>query len=192
MRRSIHPIIETYIDSKIPYLKHLTPGELLVRAMQAMIGVEEEGGNNRGKLVEAIQSTIGRAEGEPWCMSTVQTAIAYVEKKLSLVCGIPASEHCLTVFNDSVRRKLKVDVPKCGDLMVWQMGNTQAGHVGVIIAVEGADSVRTVEGNTAPSSVVVRDGDGVYERIRSRKSGPKMKVLGYLRPDWSSSTERYP
>lgn len=182
--RELNPVIEKHIDGKIEkFDKTILPNALLVRALRAMVGIHEEGGNNRGKLVSAIQDTVGGPDAWAWCMSLQQTAVAYVEKKLGLVCDLAESEHCLTVLAAAKKSKKNVNEPSAGDLIIWQHGNTSSGHVGCIISV--GDQLRCIEGNTAGrderTGVVSRDGDGVYETVRSRKGSGSMKVAGFVR-----------
>lgn len=186
--RELNPLIERYIDDRIEKPENVSPTALFLRALQAMVGIQESGGNNRGPLIAAIQDTVGGPDAWAWCMSLQQTAVAYVEKKLGLVCDLAESEHCLTVLNEAKRRKQNVAVPSPGDLIIWQHGDTQSGHVGAI--VKTGDYFACIEGNTAGhdsrTGQLSRDGDGVYETLRS-KNGSKggMRVAGFVRLGWS-------
>lgn len=188
MSRALSPVIEAYIDHSIGmYTSSIDPKALLVRAMKSCVGIQEEGGDNSGRLIEAIQSTIGVPQREAWCMALVQTCVAYVEKKLSLVCDLPASEHCLTVMMEARKNKKNVMDPCVGDLIIWRMGDTYYGHVGLIV-VDGDESVVTIEGNTSPGSEVARNGDGVFEKVRSLFGTSRMKVQGFVRVSFYPAT----
>lgn len=153
--------------------------EMLVKAMEAMIGVNEKGDNNSGPEVEAIQSTVGDAEQEAWCMSTVQTAIAFVEVVTGLSSRFPVTEHCMTALEKSL---VKFMNPKRGLVCIWQHGSSDSGHTGVVSDVIGANEFQCIEGNTGPGGGVVRDGDGVYKKLRSLHGAGEMKVRGFLEP----------
>ena len=62
---------------------------------------------------------------------------------------------------------------------------TTSGHVGIVIrllpdSINGS-RVETIEGNTGNGAGVVREGDGVYRRVRSLAGSDTMKVKGFLR-----------
>lgn len=184
--RELNPLIEEYIDGRIaPYESTDSPHAILLKALHSMVGIQEEGGNNRGALVSAIQDTVGAADAWAWCLSLQQTAIAYVEKKLQVVCDVLPHEHCLTLFNDAKKRKKIVNEPIPGDLIIWQHGATTSGHVGCVI--EAGPQLLCIEGNTAADSgTVVRDGDGVFLKKRSRLGAGSMRVLGFVRLGFSA------
>jgi hypothetical protein len=58
------------------------------------------------------------------------------------------------------------------------------GHTGIVIDVKLSDStITTIEGNTGSSGTeVVREGDGVYKKVRSMHGTAKMQVKGYICP----------
>lgn len=153
--------------------------EMFVKAMEAMIGVSEKGGNNSGADVESIQDTVGRAEKEAWCMGTVQTAVAFVEVVTGLGSRFPVTEHCMTALANSVVKYMN---PKRGLVCIWQHGTSQAGHTGVVCDVTPPNDFMCIEGNTGPGGGVVREGDGVYKKARSIHKVGDMSVRGFLEP----------
>lgn len=152
--------------------------ELLIEEARKWIGVREIGGENRGPEVERFQKAVdGKAQGEPWCMAFVQFCLMEITRG---PIEIPVSEHCLTVWNRTpIRQRLFRPVP--GSIMIWRFGDTTAGHVGIVTRSED-DYVWTVEGNTGPGAGVVREGDGVYERVRLRQGSDAMRVVGWVWP----------
>lgn len=158
---------------------------LFIYAIEACVGIREEGGNNKGPLVKLLQETIGEAEGEAWCMSFVQTCLAYVEEKLSMESPVEASEHCLTVWNNTPKSMRVKSIPAPGAIAIWRHGNSTSGHTGVVTewnkswfeAVEG-----NTEGGTAPTGDVIREGGGVYVTKRGAKGNGSMKIIGFLKP----------
>lgn len=156
------------------------PGQLVLSAAMALLGVHEDGGNNRGQLVELIQSTVGKAEGEPWCMALVQSVIAYAEEESGIRSKMPVTEHCLTAWQ-AAPVEMRVKEPAPGDIVLWQTGDTSKGHCGVIVSVT-EDFLMTIEGNTGSGSALEREGDGVYLKRRIRNMQSAMHELGYLRP----------
>jgi len=194
MERKLNSVIENYVYGKLtggkritvggndPYkdFEKMSPQQLLLKVAEAMVGIQEEGGNNAGKLVASIQKTIGTAEREPWCMSTVQTAVAIVEKWKRVKCNLPVSEHCQTVYNEASKKGYAVTDPRVCDVCIWIKKGTSNGHTGIIV-VDGDSTLTTVEGNTGPSSGVDRDGDGVFKKNRDIKGYGNMQMRGFIR-----------
>lgn len=157
----------------------------LLSFAQSFIGVTERGGDNRGPEVEKFQKAVdGKASREAWCMCFVQYCLEEVEKKLQKNHGVFPSEHCLTVWNGT-HPSMKHSSPQPGDIVIWQYFKngkaTASGHTGIVLSVNDTKMV-TVEGNTGPGLEVVREGDGVYKKVRSIKGSAKMKVVGFIRP----------
>lgn len=156
------------------------PSALLAHAATQCIGIVEEASRpNRGRFVELFQRTIGPASGEPWCMSFVQSLVAFVEE----ICGpslLPATEGCLEALR-LAPESIRTESPRQGDLIIWRHGKGPQGHVGVILKVEPT-IFKTVEGNTGTGEGIVREGDGVYARTRSKDPPGTMKIGGFLSP----------
>lgn len=151
-------------------------------ASEVCVGIKEEGGNNKGAMVEEFQKTVGgKAQGEAWCMAFVQTCIAYVEKKLGVISKIFASEHCMTTFRKtSVTAKVK-KIPAKNAVTIWKQKSSDAGHTGVMCDYQSEKSnFLSLEGNTGSGNM--RDGDGVYIKQRSKKKNGTLIVQGYLIP----------
>lgn len=154
-------------------------------AMDSCVGIREKGGNNRGPMVELIQDTVGSADREPWCMSLVQTCVAYAEKKTGIKSSLVASEHCLTVWRESPKSLRVKSVPAPDAIIIWRHGTSSSGHTGKM-RVWRKNKMDTVEGNSVsgvnPSGAVVADGGGVYANVRSVTGSGNMKVVGFLKP----------
>lgn len=159
---------------------------LFLQACCACVGIREATGNNDGPMVELLQKTIGSASQEAWCMSFMQTCIAYAEVKAGAKSPLVASEHCLTVWSETpVEQRVKI-YPLPGAVVIWRHGNTSNGHTGCVLGTDG-NTFQGVEGNTNagsddPSGAVVREGGGVYFTHRSLGGAGEMKVVGFLKP----------
>jgi hypothetical protein len=166
-------------------IKNKDARTLLAQAAQACVGIREHGGNNRGPLVSLIQSTIGKADHVAWCMSFVQTLIAYVETKTGLVSPIFASEHCLTVWQNTPSEQRVQVLPLAGAIVIWRHGHSTSGHTGIVLSCD-EKIFQAIEGNTEggidPNGKVERDGGGVYHTKRSRLGNGDMRVVGFLKP----------
>lgn len=132
-----------------------------------LIGVMEQGGNNRGRDVERIIASGGGRAGDAWCGWFVAHCYRLAGSKtiewrwgavrlISLVSG--------------VRRTSK---PKRGDLVRFTFD-----HVGMFVRDNGDGTITTIEGNTGRTGAVSDSrtgGDGVYLKVR-----PKSLVSDYL------------
>lgn len=160
------------------------------------IGVTEQGGNNKGQIVQMFQKTIdGVASAEAWCMAFVQSVVRNSEKYFDVVMPdkieesalkLFASEHCLTVWSKT-DSKCRVKTPSPGSIVIWQHGNSSSGHTGIVLDIDlKSKTMTTIEGNTGTEDdTVVREGDGVYKRKRSMVANGDMKVVGFLNA-WGS------
>jgi CHAP domain len=189
--REIEPKMLQFIDAKLAsnglaqfVIKEKDARSLFVLAAEACVGIREKGGNNEGPMVELIQETIGRAEGEPWCASFIQTCLAYAELKCGVVSPIYPTEHVMTMWRETPAiQRVKIS-PKRGAIVCWKKGASDSGHTGVVIEPY-LSHLFVVEGNTEAgleSGEVVRDGGGVYRTKRGKNGTSAMKIVGFLKP----------
>ena len=159
---------------------------LLQLVCECLVGIREKGGNNKGREVELFQKTIGRSEGEAWCMGFVQSCIAYVERKISVASRIYPSEHCMTVWVRSPKILRVKFHPLPGAICIWNYIGSQSGHTGIVKVADAISrKMILVEGNTEAGIIggkVERDGGGAYITNRSMDGSGKMKVVGFLKP----------
>lgn len=185
MRKLSNELI-TYFDSQIDPnslgVIGLTPTELLMHVAEACVGVHEEGGDNQGSTVQLFQSVISAPQRQSWCMDFVQACIAYVEYRMNVGSPLAATELCLDLWNKSSRFR-SVSEPKTGDIIIWQLGNTEHGHTGFIVkpATILNPLHQTIEGNTSDSSELNANGDGVYNKFRSKGGSVTFREMGFLR-----------
>ena len=192
MTRQIRPEMVAWLDERLKdnpvaqdALERKHARALLLEAARACVGVRERGGNNRGPIVELMQQTIGKAEGEAWCASFVQTLIAYCELKTGQKSRVFASEHCATIWNNTHTELRVKKHPAPGAIVIWGYQGTISGHCGIVLDA-GSAEFRAIEGNTeaglSPSEKVERDGGGVYLTRRNRLGQGRMIVRGFLKP----------
>ena len=191
MTRNIHPDMVAWLDHKCAAPAHRALIEadaraLFIHAMQACVGIREQGGNNRGPLVELIQKTLGAAEGEPWCMSLVQTCLAWAELRSGKISPIFPSEHCLTVWNETPVAQRVQAIPAPGAIIIWRHGTGPSGHTGCTISAVADGKFTAIEGNTesglTAAGHIEREGGGCYETRRNIIGAGNMKVVGFLKP----------
>lgn len=161
----------------------------LVALATSQVGIHEQGGQNSGPVVEMYQRVIGKAEKEPWCVSFVQWCVREIDQRHgSKTLLFPTeSSQLLWIKTPTVARMAK---PEPGAIVIWTMFNNDLplsiGHVGIVKEVLDENFMLTIEGNTASSTQLEREGDGVYLKRRhvSAFSGA-MRVTGFLKP-WIS------
>lgn len=186
MRRELRLEMKTWLDKKLENFGAAQEAKRLKDArslfgytFESMVGITESGGNNRGPLVSLIQDTVGGPDHVAWCMSAVQTALAYVEAELLITSPIAVSEHCMSVWSQTPKEQRVARVPGPYAIIIWQHGKGPAGHTGIVRRYRG-DVMDTSEANTGDGSM--RDGDGIYHRVRSTKANGEMRVVGFLKP----------
>lgn len=143
-------------------------GERALTTARSLIGVMEQGGNNRGPKVSEIILANSGVVGEPWCGDF----IAYCYRKAgSKVVSRPwASVRALRGLTGLEVTKR----PRAGDLVVFRFD-----HVGLFEKQISPLVIQTIEGNTGATGAVSDSrtgGDGVY-----RKNRQKSQVAYYLR-----------
>lgn len=187
MPRKIQKELVDIIDAKLKNngsaqlaIQNKDARKVMLFAAQACVGETEVGGNNRGKFVQLVQKTSdGYAGGEAWCMSFVQSMVAYAEVKTGVQSSLFTSEHCMTTWRKSKAADRVKKIPAPGAIIIWQKGSSESGHTGFV--AEYLDKkMTTVEGNTGSNNM--RDGDGVYSKTRSTKAEGTMKVVGFIIP----------
>lgn len=153
----------------------------LCEIAQQYVGVTEKGGDNQGPVVEQFQKALdGKAEREPWCAGFVGFCVKKAETRSILKTDIKLREHVMTMWN-LTPKKFRTQTPKPGYVAVWNYVGTASGHCGIITDVTD-HRIWVIEGNTNPDNVeVVREGNGVYRKNRSRSGTAKMKLMGYLK-----------
>jgi len=186
--RQLNPVLKSWFDAQAlnppapAFCEPKKPIQMFLMTALCCVGLSEEGGDNKGAMIELFQDTIGRPQGEPWCLSFIQSCIAYIET-FGFESGIKDTEHCLTAWLYS--KVEKVSIPKAGDIVIYQMGDTSSGHAEIVISVS-QDSIKTIGGNTSPTTTSLdleRNGDTIAIKERPMLGyPPKMRVLGFLRP----------
>lgn len=127
---------------------------------EGLVGVMEQGGNNRGPMVSKIIRDNGGDVGEPWCGDFV--AYCYRMAGSKAVNRSWASVYFLGRLSGVV----KTSSPIKGDLVRYSFS-----HVGLFGRwVARPSKIEVVEGNTGASGAVsdsATGGDGVYKKQRT-------------------------
>jgi len=154
----------------------LTPS-LLVAAATSFVGIGEDGGDNRGQVVELFLREVRQPPGQPWCAAFVHHVGFWSHWDHSAKQSswpLPATASCWELGEFArVRAILRKD-PQAGDVfLVYNKQFQRFAHTGVVASVSRAlatpagDTVyacTTVEGNTSDDGS--RDGRLTLTRTR--------------------------
>lgn len=173
---------EQQVKTAESVVKRHDPEPLRVRAWQEAgkeIGIREQGGNNRGQRVEAIELYAHGAIGEPYCVDGVIWSYGHAGSSV-VKPGYPRAVTAMLV--PGVKR---INSPAEGDIVRFSFDHTAlfghwADRTGKRVAKAKATNIVTREFNTTSSGALSSDAndgtDGVYEKVRDRKL-----VADYLR-----------
>ncbi len=185
--RQIEPALVDWIDAKLVgnglaklALETKDARLLFGLAAEACVGIVESGGNNNGPLVKLIQDTIGKPEREPWCMAFVQSCLAYAELKTNIRSGIYASEHCVSVWNQTPEILRVRSSPLKYAIVIWRKDNSNSGHTGLVLETDRRQWFKSIEGNSAVDGS--RDGDCVGYHHRDWIRNGNLARIGFLKP----------
>jgi hypothetical protein len=141
--------------------------------------IREQGGNNRGPWVEALQRAFNGTPGQPWCAYFV----CFV---LTLYYGGRApfrmSGGCDELLAAAVRAGRELPGPAVGALFfrLNPKDPTDAEHVGFVVDVHPDGTFDSIEGNTSPPATGTegsRDGGGVYRHSRMKPAGKRFVTV---------------
>jgi hypothetical protein len=133
-----------------------------------LVGVMEQGGNNRGRKVEEIIRYAQGVVPEAWCVDFL------------IYCyGHAGSKIVRPGYTRAVRFMLAPGVVRTSSPRRGDMVRFSFDHTGMFVKDNGNGTITTIEGNTGRTGAVsdsATGGDGVYVKVRSKSS-----VTDYLR-----------
>jgi hypothetical protein len=154
----------------------LTPA-FLVAAAASLVGVHEQGGNNRGPMVELFLHEVKQPPGEPWCAAFVHHVgywSHYDSETRRSSWPLPPTASCYELGVFAKKRGVLRDEPEVGDVfLLWKEKLGRFAHTGVIVHLRAHGETagegqwfecETIDGNTDADGS--REGDGVLRRIR--------------------------
>lgn len=139
--------------------------------------VREKTGNNDGTDVESYLKAVGLGKGYAWCMAFVFWIFQKASTELKIKNPVPKTAGVLDCYAKAKKLGYQVTEPQEGDQFIMDFGSGK-GHTGLVTEVKDK-SIYTVEGNTSADPTYAgedRDGNGVFERNRSKTS-----IKGYIR-----------
>jgi hypothetical protein len=134
---------------------------LLVGAAHAFVGLGEEGGDNRGQMVELMLSEVHQPPGKPWCAAFVHHVgkCSHYDWESGLSSWpLPDTASCQELNDYAQRLGIRVSDAGFGDVFLkYSEKEGRYVHTGIVIAVleelpvpkEGTlYKCMTIEGNT--------------------------------------------
>lgn len=165
--------------------------ESIVKTARSYLGKLEKTGN-RGfidAIFEKKMRNIGWKTGESWCayfaeLVIREAAAAVGREDIRKVAEVHCSGSSLLTLQEleDTREFTRHKNPQPGDIVIFRMGKSQAGHTGIVVAVEPNGWFRSVEGNTGRQGE--RDGTVVGEKRRLLNQAFKprgLNIVGFLR-----------
>lgn len=175
------------MSSKIVRAVHRPIAMSAISGAIANVGVQESGGENRGKYVEAYQQSCVPPipPGSPWCAAFVRFRMKHAATSLGMTYDstFPRSGYTPDWSNWAKKNNKWIAAGKDfgdgvylssvilpGDIALFYFKALgRIGHIGLIEKVTPSGLV-TIEGNTSPepedADEVERDGDGVFRKNR--------------------------
>lgn len=149
----------------------------VVRIAQAEVGVREATGRNDGKRVEEYLACVGFKKGAAWCSAFVSWVFFKAGYGMPRTAWSPALFPKGRVIEIATSRNAPRNDKKWRDYKrglvfgIYFSDLKRIAHCGILIRVKG-EWCETVEGNT--SSEGGREGDGVYRKLRHKRTIAKM------------------
>jgi hypothetical protein len=154
----------------------LTPS-FVVAAASSLIGVREEGGNNRGHMIELFLREVSRPPGDPWCAAFVYHVgfwSHFDHRTTRSSWPLPATASCYMLGQAARQMEVLRDAPQEGDVfLLWNAQLVRYAHTGIVARLRAKGETPgggpwfdcdTIEGNTDLGGS--REGDGVKKRVR--------------------------
>ena len=166
-------------------MKELDP-RLLVAAATSFVGIGEDGGANRGQVVELFLRQVRQPPGQPWCAAFVHHVgywSHFDHRTKTSSWPLPATASCWELGEYAARRAaLRQDVEPGDVFLLYSSALRRFAHTGVVVSVdvieqhvagETAYLCTTIEGNTNEAGG--REGTNTMQKQRrfSMQSGDR-------------------
>jgi hypothetical protein len=159
---------------------------LLIAAANAFVGFNEQGGDNRGQVVERFLAEVHQLAGAPWCAAFVyhvgfHSHFDSATRRSSW--PLPATASCEELARHAAERRVLMDKPRVGDVFVlYSRALGRFAHTGIVAAVDpdraGVRDVHlcvTIEGNTNEDGS--RDGFATLRKVRTFREADGHKFI---------------
>lgn len=149
---------------------------LLVASANAFLGLGEDGGDNRGQMVELFLREVQQAPGQPWCAAFVYHVgywSHYDHRSKRSSWPLPATASCAYLGEwAAMRGVLRKDVALGDVFLKYDERLGRFAHTGIVVAVHEPDPQEdrdvqlctTIEGNTNDDGS--RNGHTTLRKVR--------------------------
>ena len=174
------------------YRSHIVPlsPALLVAAANAFVGVSEQGGDNRGQMVEHFLRGVHLPPGQPWCAAFVHHvghSAHYDQLAGRSSWPLPATGSCEALARAARAQGVLRDEPYVGDLfLLYSRLRGRFIHTGIVVGVQDEERVHerdvhvcvTVEGNTNNDGS--SNGHTTMRKVRTFREGDGHKFVRWV------------
>lgn len=157
----------------------------LIAAASAFVGIGEDGGNNRGQVVDLFLRQVRQPPGQPWCAAFVHhvgywSHFDHVTR--ASIWPLPATASCWELGEFARNRAVLRSDPAPGDVfLVYNAELRRFAHTGIVVAlarVESSDrdtvyTCTTIEGNTNDDGAREGQTTALRQRAFSLQSGDR-------------------
>lgn len=176
-----------------PHIVPLTPA-LLVAAANSFIGLVEEGGDNRGQMIERFLAGVHQPPGAPWCAAFVYHVGYYSHyNHVSRISSwpLPATASCYDLGVFAERKGALSHEPEVGDVFLkYNKTLGRFAHTGIVVGVDEGDALEdvgvhvctTVEGNTNVDGS--RNGNATLRKVRRLVEADGDRFIRWVKLDW--------
>ena len=160
---------------------------LLVAAANAFVGVSEQGGDNRGQMVEHFLRSVHLPPGQPWCAAFVHHvghSAHYDHVTRRSTWPLPATGSCEALARAARANGVLRDEPYVGDVfLLYSRARARFIHTGIVVGVLDEHRVHdrdvhacvTVEGNTNDDGS--RNGHTTLRKLRTFREADGHKFI---------------
>jgi hypothetical protein len=172
-----------------PHIVPLSPA-LLVAAANAFVGVSEQGGDNRGQMVEHFLRSVHLPPGQPWCAAFVHHvghSAHYDHATRRSTWPLPATGSCEALARAARANGVLRDEPHVGDVfLLYSRARARFIHTGIVVGVEDEQRVYerdfhlcvTVEGNTNDDGSA--NGHTTLRKLRTFREADGHKFIRWV------------
>lgn len=160
----------------------------IIQIAESYLDIIEKPGNTGwfNAKFQTLMIKVGWYNKAPWCAFT--TKGVYLEAYADHKAFTAIIKSCFTGGAIDTFNRVKANgtfktgsTPKPGAIVIWANGKGPAGHAGIVISVDGNNTMTTFEGNTNASGS--REGDRTARKLRTvtRPFQPSgLNVVGYI------------
>jgi hypothetical protein len=170
----------------------LTP-TFVIAAAETLVGVREEGGSNRGPMIEAFLRAVGKPAGSPWAAAFVHHVgyWSHFEPRVGMSSWpLPPTASCDTLAQHAKAQGVLCNEPNDGDIfLLWHAPTAEFAHTGIVMCVRARGMMEggtrwvdcdTIEGNSDAGDGRAGRAEvtGVVRRVRRFYPPPDDRSAG--------------